>query len=49
MTDEKTVIVKAKEGVVETIKGAGDITNALLELVSGSLITTLKKHQSDWC
>ena len=42
MSEEKSVIVKAKEGVVETIKGTGDITSALLELVSGTLVTALK-------
>ncbi len=46
MADEKSVIVKAKEGVVETIQGAGDITNALLGLVSGSLITALKSTKA---
>ena len=42
MAEEKSIIVKTKEGVVEAIQGTGDVTNALLGLVSGALVTALK-------
>ena len=42
MSEEKSFIAKAKNSLIEAIKGVGDVTNATLETVSGSLVTALK-------
>ncbi len=42
MSDQTSFIAKAKDGLIEAIKGVGDVTNATLETVSGSLVTALK-------
>ncbi len=35
-----TIINAAKGGIVEAIKGVGDVTGALVDVISGTLVKT---------